>query len=266
MQEEKASSTQKIKDSNEDFHLSFPQFETLEHEMYHKSAPGSSSSLDELCGRKKNKEERLSKFSKKLFGKKDREESEQVDGISTENIPNGTEVTVKENDVDIDICPIDHVADSEEPDINIYPLDPLENHLPNGHDASSETKERGDCPDGRKTSEPEIVPMNHVKAESTAASVDKHSASDELYQQVLSGNMDVQIPNLAKIVRIFTSSTFTGKKQLEFRLITSAECIGLITSHCLGKQQLALYQVCGHLENVFLDHQLKLQFFLSLIS
>ena len=238
VQEDKASSSRKIKASSEDFHLSFPPFETPEHDMYQKSAPGSSSSLDELCGRKRNKsdkEERFSKFSKKLFGKKDREEPEQVDGISTENIQNGTGVAVKENAVDIDICPIDHVADHEEADINIYPLDLVENHLTNDEDASSETKETGDCPDGVKSSEPEIVPMNHVEAETTASSVDKHSASDELYQQVLAGNMDVKIPNLAKIVRIFTSSTFTGKSNLNlFKLITSAKYKNLFSCwyHC----------------------------------
>lgn len=238
--EQKASSTQEIKASSEDFQLSLPQYETPEHELHQKSAPGSTSSLDELCGRKKNKsdkEERFSKFSKKLFGKKDREESEQ-DGEtskSTENIPNGKETTaVKENDVDIEICPIDHAPDNQEPDIDIYPLDEAEavpaktdvseNHFPNGlneQDASLGlgSKDSSKQSDGNKGLQQGSVTTNHVDKEMTAISSDKHSTSDELYQQVLSGNVDVTIPNMAKMVRIFTSSTFTGNKKYKIYVV-----------------------------------------------
>ena len=228
--EQKASSTQEIKASSEDFHLSLPQYETPEREIQQKSAPGSSSSLDELCGRKKNKsdkEERFSKFSKKLFRKKDSEEQEQngENSKSTESIPNGKETTVEENEVDIEICPIDHVPDNEEADINIYPLDqevPVpteaglsENHLPNGlskQDSCLESKDVSDCVDGNKGLEPGSKMTSQLANEG-----DKLSASDELYQQVLLGNMDVTIPNMTKTVRIFTSSTFTGNEQLRCR-------------------------------------------------
>lgn len=224
--EQKSSLPQETKASTEDFHLSLPQYETPERETSQTSVPGSSSSLDELCGRKKNKsdkDERFSKLSKKLFGKKDREGLEQADGIfkSTENIPNGKDATVEESEVNIDICPIDHAPDSEEPDINIYPLDqavplqaeghPPENHSLNGldkQDAVLQMQDSSDCPGGT---------MNHADNGAMASSGNKQSASDELYQQVLSGNMDVRIPNLAKIVRIFISSTFTGSKQLHVR-------------------------------------------------
>ena len=223
--EQKASSSQDIKASNDDYHLSLPQYETPEHEIHQKSAPGSSSSLDELCGRKKNK----SKFSKKLFGKKDSEETEQnhENSKSTENSPNGKETTVRENDVDIEICPIDHAPDNNEPDIDIYPLDqevPIPaaaDHSGNqfadslnkqGASSGLDSKDGSDCIDGFRAMDPETVTAttNHVNNETMASSGNKHSAWDELYQQVLSGNMDVLIPNLAKIVRIFTSSTFTG--------------------------------------------------------
>ena len=123
--EQKAPLTKGIKASNEDFHLSLPQYETPESEFHQKekSLPGSYSSLDELCGRKKNK----SKISKKLFGKKDNDESEreldEASKVSTVNIPNGKETTLKEYEVDIEICPIEHAPDKNEPDIDIYPLD-----------------------------------------------------------------------------------------------------------------------------------------------
>ena len=222
--EQKASSSQDIKASNDDFHLSLPQYETPENEIHQKSAPGSSSSLDELCGRKKNK----SKFSKKLFGK-DSVETQQnhENSKSMENIQNGKETTVKENDVDIDICPIDHVPHNNEPDIDIYPLDqevPVpaavdhsENQFADGLNkqvASSglDSKDGSNSVDGGSGMDPETVTIttNHVKNETIASSGNEHSASDELYQRVLSGNMEVTIPNMAKIVRIFTSSTFTG--------------------------------------------------------
>lgn len=225
--EQKASSSQDIKASNDDYHLSLPQYETPEHEIHQKSAPGSSSSLDELCGRKKNK----SKFSKKLFGKKDSEETEQnhENSKSTENSPNGKETTVREDDVDIEICPIDHAPDNNEPDIDIYPLDqevPIPaaaDHSGNqfadslnkqGASSGLDSKDGSDCIDGFRAMDPETVTAttNHVNNETMASSGNKHSAWDELYQQVLSGNMDVLIPNMAKIVRIFTSSTFTDTR------------------------------------------------------
>ena len=61
-------------------------------------------------------------------------------------------------------------------------------------------------------SAPEIVMSteNHVDSKTAVTSCDKQSASDELYKQVMSGRIDATIPNMAKIVRIFTSSTFTG--------------------------------------------------------
>ena len=204
-----------------------PPYETPEHELHQKAVPGSSSSLDELCGRKKNKpdrEERFSKLSKKLFGKKDKEDSEHDDQVSesTENTPNGKETTVKENDVDIEICPIDHVPGNDKPDIDIYPLeeapamaDAVDNHLPNGvngKDTSSdlEAKLGRDEKNGNQGINVETVTENHTCVEQSSTE-HRLSLDDELYQQVLSGNMDIAIPNTAKMVRIFTSSTFTGK-------------------------------------------------------
>ena len=206
-----------------------PQYETPEHELHQKALPGSSSSLDELCGRKKNKpgkEERFSKLSKKVFGKKDKEDSEHDDQISksAENTPNGKETTVKENDVEIDICPIDHVPDNDKPDIGIYPLeeapataDAIDNGLPNGVDSKDtssdlETNHGKDKKDGNQGINVETAADIHM---CVAQSSTEHQLSldDELYQQVLSGNMDIAIPNTAKIVRIFTSSTFTGNPQ-----------------------------------------------------
>lgn len=206
--EQKAPLTKGIKASNEDFHLSLPQYETPESEFHQKqkSLPGSYSSLDELCGRKKNK----SKISKKLFGKKDNDESErqldEASKISTAHIPKGKETTLKEREVDIEICPIEHAPEKNEPDIDIYPLD-QEVSLPV---STGSSKGVTDNMDG--ISAPEIVMSTekHVDSETTVTSCDKQSASDELYKQVMSGRMDVTLPNMAKIVRIFTSSTFTG--------------------------------------------------------
>ena len=212
-----------------------PQYETPEHELHQKAVPGSSSSLDELCGRKKNKpvrEERFSKLSKKFFGKKDKEDSEHDDQISksTENTPNGKETTVKENDVEIEICPIDHVPDNDKPDIDIYPLeeapataDAIDNCLPiaNGVDVKDtssdlETNHGKDEKDGNQGINVETAADIHM---CVAQSSTEHQLSldDELYQQILSGNMDIAIPNTAKMVRIFTSSTFTGKQQFRFK-------------------------------------------------
>lgn len=212
-----------------------PQYETPEHELHQKAVPGSSSSLDELCGRKNNKpdrEERFSKLSKKIFGKKDKEDSEHDDQISksTENTPNGKETTVKENDVDIEICPIDHVPENDEPDIDIYPLeeapataDAVNSHLPNGvngKETSSdlEAKHGKHEKDGNHGINIETVTDNYFGVGATGSSTENQLAvDDELYQQVLSGNMDIAIPNTAKMVRIFTSSTFTGNQQFRFK-------------------------------------------------
>lgn len=225
-------SAEQLEASNEDFHLSLPQYETPEDELHQKAVPGSSSSIDELCGRKKtkpDKEERFSKLSKKLFGKKDKEDSGHEDQIlkSTENIPNGKETTLEEKDVDIEICPIDHVPDNDEPDIDIYPLDnepptavdPVDNHLPNGLD-SEESSSHVENKSSKDNQDVETLTINHVNVGGVVTSTDNAVASDDdLYQQVLSGNMDITIPNTAKIVRIFTSSTFTGKQQFIFRSI-----------------------------------------------
>ena len=223
-----------IEASNEDFQLSLPQYETPEHELHQKALPGSSSSLDELCGRK-NKEERFSKLSKKLFGKKDKEDPERDDQISksTENTPNGKETTVKENDVDIEICPIDHVPHNDEPDIDIYPLeekapataDAVDNHLPNGLNGKDSTSsdletnhEKDEKDGGSQGINVETVIDSHVGVGVADVSTEnKLCLDDELYLQVLSGNMDIVIPNTAKMVRIFTSSTFTGNQQFVFK-------------------------------------------------
>ena len=226
-----ASSADEVQASNEDFQLSLPKYETPEHELYRKAVPGSSSSLDELCGRKKNKpdrEERFSKLSKKFFGKKNKDDSEHVDEIliSTENTPNGKETTVKENHVEIEICPIDHVPDNDKPDIDIYPLeeapataDAMDNCLPNGADGKDtssdlEINQRKNEKDGNQGINVETATDTCVAQSSTER---RHSLDDELYQQLLSGNMDIAIPNTAKMVRIFTSSTFTGNQQFRFK-------------------------------------------------
>lgn len=212
---------QELKASSEEFYLSLPQYETPEHELHKKAVPGSSSSLDELCGRKKNKadkEERFSKISKKLFGKKEKVDSAQDDQVlkSTENIPNGKEATVEERDVDIEICPIDHVPDNEEPDIDIYPLDEekpdtvnqAENLLVNG--LNNDLRTKSDV-DGKRVLNVETqATVNHVDVGAVDKTAEKQLVSNDLYRQVLSGNMSVTVPNTAKIVRIFTSSTFTG--------------------------------------------------------
>lgn len=228
-----------VEASNEDFQLSLPEYETPELELHQTAVPGSSSSLDELCGKKKNKpdrEERFSKLSKKFFGKKDKEDSDNHDQISkpAENTTNGKEITVKENDVDIEICPIDHVQDNDEPDIEIYPLeeeipgtaDAVDNHLPNGlngKDSTSsdlETKhEKDEKDDDRQGINVETVTDNRIGVGVSDLSMEnKLSLDDELYRQVLSGNMDIAIPNTAKMVRIFTSSTFTGNQLFRFQL------------------------------------------------
>lgn len=230
LEQQRAPSAQELEASTEDFHLSLPQYETPEHELHQKAVPGSSSSLDELCGRKKNKshkeEVRFSKLSKKLFGKKDKEDSGHEDEIlkSTENIPNGKETTVEEKDVDIEICPIDHVPDNDEPDIDIYPLDEeppaaadlVDNHLSNGlndKDSSSVPEAKSGKNDINGNQGVETGTVNHAGVGGEVTSTENPLASDDdLYQQVLSGNMDITIPNTAKIVRIFTSSTFTGNR------------------------------------------------------
>ena len=226
-----ASSAEEVEASNEDFQLSLPRYETPEHELHWKAVPGSSSSLDELCGRTKNKpdrEERFSKLSKKLFGKKDKDDSEHVDEIlkSTENTANGKETTVKENDVEIEICPIDHVPDHDKPDIDIYPLeeapataDAIDNCLPNGVDGKDnssdlKTNQGKEEKDGNQGINVETATDTCVAQSSTEHQL---SLDDELYQQVLSGNMDMAIPNTAKMLRIFTSSTFTGNQQFRFK-------------------------------------------------
>ena len=194
-----ASSAEEVEASIEDFQLSLPQYETPEHELHQKAVPGSSSSLDELCGRKKNKpvrEERFSKLSKKFFGKKDKENSEHDDQISksTENTPNGKETTVKENDVEIEICPIDHVPDNDKPDIDIYPLeeapataDAIDNCLPiaNGVDVKDtssdlETNHGKDEKDGNQGINVETAADIHM---CVAQSSTEHQLSldDELY-------------------------------------------------------------------------------------
>ena len=224
-----------VEASHEDFQLSLPPYETPEHELHQKAVPGPSSSLDELCGRKNNKpdrEQRFSKLSKKIFGKKDKEDSEHDDQISksTENNPNLKETTVKENDVDIEICPIDHMPGNDESDIDIYPLEEapatgnaVDSHLPNGvngKDTFSDLEAKHGKPekDGNQGIDVETVTDNHVGVGGTESSVENQLfVDDELYQQVLSGNMDIAIPNTAKMVRIFTSSTFTGKQQFRFK-------------------------------------------------
>lgn len=216
LQEQKSSLAQEMKGSSEDFHLCLPQQETSEFDIHQKSAHGSSSSLDELCGRKNKseKEQHILKFSAKFFGKKQERESEQIDNFanSVESIPNGKDEVVKNNKTDIDICPIDHVPITEETDIDIYPLDQHEDHLSSGletKDGSSETQDGCDLTDGSKELTPNSVIM---QAEIAALSDNKQSAVCELYRHVLSGNMDVKIPELAKVVRIFTSSTFTDTR------------------------------------------------------
>jgi len=224
-----------VEASNEDFKLSLPPYETPEHELHQKAVPGPSSSLDELCGRKNNKpnkEERFSKLSKKFFGKKDKEDSEHDYQISksTENNTNGMETTVKENDVDIEIYPIDHMPDNGEPDIDIYPLeeapatgDATDSHLPNGvngKDTSSDLEAKHGKPekDRNQGINVETATDNDVGVGGKESSIENQlPVDDELYQQVLSGNMDIAIPNTAKIVRIFTSSTFTGNQQFRFK-------------------------------------------------
>lgn len=226
-------SAQQLEASSEDFHLSLPQYETPEHELHQKAVPGSSSSIDELCGRKKtkpDKEERFSKLSKKLLGKKDKEDAGHEDQIlksTAENIPNGKETTLEEKDVDIEICPIDHVPDNDEPDIDIYPLDeepptavaPVDNQLPNGLNGE-ESSSHVETKNSKDNQGVETLTINHVNVGGVVTSTENALASDDdLYQQVLSGNMDITIPNTAKIVRIFTSSTFTGNQQFIFRSV-----------------------------------------------
>ena len=177
-----------------------PRYERSEFDIHQTSAPGSQSSLDELCGRKHTdiKGKHSSKFSAKWFGKKEVEkDSGQINvSKSSEEVRNGEDVTVKESEaIEIDICPIDHVPDNDETDIDIYPIDQHESHTSNGFDSR----------DGSSGTEAET---GH--SETTALSDVKQFASNELFLKVLSGDMDVKIPNLAKIVRIFTSSTFTG--------------------------------------------------------
>ena len=220
---------QELKASSEEFHLSLPQYKTPEHELHKKAVPGSSSSLDELCGRTKSKadkEERFSKISKKLFGKKEREAPKKDDQVSksAENMLNGKKDAVEETDVDIEICPIDHMPDNEEPDIDIYPLDDdgkpdtvsgAENHFINGlidPHASADLETQSDV-DGKKVvnSAANQRTVNDEDAE-VEKSAGKQLILDDVYHQVLSGNMSVTVPNSAKIVRIFTSSTFTGKQ------------------------------------------------------
>lgn len=177
-----------------------PRHERSEFDIHQTSAPGSQSSLDELCGRKSTdlKGKRSSKFSAKWFGKKEVEkDSGQINvSKSSEEVQNGEQVTGKENElIEIDICPIDHVPDNDETDIDIYPIDQHESHTSNSFDSkdgSSETQAKTD------------------HSETTASLDVKQFSSNELFLKVLSGDMDVKIPNLAKIVRIFTSSTFTG--------------------------------------------------------
>ncbi|XP_022796831.1 NACHT and WD repeat domain-containing protein 2-like isoform X2 [Stylophora pistillata] len=219
-----------LKASSEEFHLSLPQYETPEQELHKKAVPGSSSSLDELCGRTKikaDKEERFSKISKKLFGKKEKETSKQDDQVSksAENVPNGKKDLVEETDVDIEICPIDHIPDTEEQDIDIYPLDDndgkpdtvsgTDNHLVNGlsdQHASTDLEFQSDV-DRKKIVNAAATQriVNDVDAE-VEKSAEKLLFLDNVYHQVLSGNMSVTVPNSAKIVRIFTSSTFTDAR------------------------------------------------------
>lgn len=143
---------------------------------------------------------------------------------------------MKESDVDIEICPIDHVQDNDEPDIEIYPLedeapgtaDAVDNHLSNGlngkdgtsSDLRVETKhEKDETDDDRQGINVETVTDNRIGVVASDLPMEnKLSLDDELYRQVLSGNTDIAIPNTAKMVRIFTSSTFTGNQQFRFQL------------------------------------------------
>lgn len=143
---------------------------------------------------------------------------------------------MKENDVDIEICPIDHVQDNDEPDIEIYPLedeapgiaDAVDNHLSNGlngkdgtsSDLRVETKhEKDETDDDNQGINVANVTDNCIGGGvSDLSTENKLSLDDELYRQVLSGNTDITIPNTAKMVRIFTSSTFTGNQHLRLQL------------------------------------------------
>lgn len=141
---------------------------------------------------------------------------------------------MKENDVDIEICPIDHVQDNDEPDIEIYPLeeeapgttDDVDNHLRNGLNGNDSTSsdletehEKDEKDDDNQGINVANVTDNCIGGGvSDLSTENKLSLDDELYRQVLSGNTDITIPNTAKMVRIFTSSTFTGNQQLTCRL------------------------------------------------
>ena len=139
---------------------------------------------------------------------------------------------MKENDVDIEICPIDHVQDNDEPDIEIYPLeeeapgtaDDVDNHLPNGLNGKDSTSSDLEAEHEKDEKDDDNQGINVANDNCIGGGVsdlsteNKLSLDDEIYRQVLSGNTDVTIPNTAKMVRIFTSSTFTGNQQLTCRL------------------------------------------------
>ena len=214
--------------SVEDFHLAPVQnFES--HARGQKPEPGSTNTLDELCGRKEKKSEKGERSSKlnKLFGKKNKEVLHNIDiSKSNKNVVNGEDTGVEEEDVGIEICPIDHLPDNDNLDIDIYPLnqdrDSTSNnvgepsHFVNGMDCTEEVslnpgihKLEGDVSGNKKVHRGENAVIatvhfkNHVDPEMT-------SSEDVLYQHVLQGNMEVAIPKLTKMVRIYASSASTG--------------------------------------------------------
>lgn len=145
--------------------------------------PGSHSSLDELTSSQLRK----------------------VESGDSELNANNNQDTAKEDDVDIDIYPLEQAVDTEEEDdqdeedgddeeeIDIYPLD-QESHLGT------------------------LLSIEHAQGDKgNSPSLGQHGGQhsmEELFTRVFLGDASVTVPNLAKIIRIFINSSPSGEVQL----------------------------------------------------
>ena len=203
---------QKDESPTKGFQLSQPDNEPPFESMCQKAAvPGSSSSLDELCGHRKTEKEQKSSKLSKLLRNKGEDKSNDAASRSSENVVNNNHDTVQEDDVDINICPIDDAVDAEQEEeeeeeeagIDIYPLD--QEPLP----GCSSSVEHGEGVD-----DVWVKKASHLANEN--AVLPSHGQQDEplsleqLYAHIFLGDVHVDVPNITKIVRIFINSSSTG--------------------------------------------------------
>ena len=188
------------------FQLSQPDCETPFESLCERppAAPaGSRTSLDELTSSQRKEESADSKS----------------------NVNNNKD-TANEDNVDIEICPLEQAVDTEEEgdddddelEIDIYPLD---------HELSA----------------------GHIPGDGQNAQPGQHSkeySREQLFSHVFLGDASVTVPNLAKIVRIYiNSSSGESSWQIGHTMMTS-KFVGMLR----GTQQGHIYYNCMLMANI----------------